>query len=208
MNTPVTHKRIAALKAPKQVSLLLAVARAIAQGVANNPKLFPNPDPTVAVLNTAIDALETAETSVKAGGKSAVSARNQKRADLLTLLGQEKAYVQKMADADIETASETIQAAGFSVKPVTIRAKRVFGVKQGAVTGSVDLLAPSAGHRSSYEWESSADGGKTWQVLPPTLPSKTNVSGLQPGVSYSFRYRPVLKSGAADWSEATSIIVK
>jgi hypothetical protein len=33
----------------------------------------------------------------------------------------------------------------------------------------VKLVTASAGHRASYEWEYSTDGGKTWATAPTTL---------------------------------------
>ena len=54
----------------------------------------------------------------------------------------------------------------------------------------------------------SPDGGKTWQALPPTLQARTVTTGLQAGASYLFRYRSVIKTGAADWSPPVALIVK
>jgi hypothetical protein len=54
----------------------------------------------------------------------------------------------------------------------------------------------------------SPDGGKTWQALPPTVQAKTAATGLQPGSTYSFRYRAVTKTGPSDWSQAIAIVVK
>jgi hypothetical protein len=68
------------------------------------------------------------------------------------------------------------------------------------VSGEVKLVAPSAGHRASYEWEYSIDGGATWLTMPPSLQAKTSLVGLKPGSSVQFRYRAVLKVGASDWS--------
>jgi hypothetical protein len=204
-----THRNIASLHLPRQVGLLLAIARAIAQTMDGN-KSFPNPDPTIATLNTAITDLANAETAVKAQSrsKSAVTARDQKRAELLTLLEQSKAYVQKMADADPAHGAEIIQSAGMNVRKVPVRTKRVFGVKPGPLSGSVALATGSAGQRASYDWSYSADGGKTWQMASPTLQAKTVVTGLQPGVNYEFRYRAVTKSGAAEWSQSLTMMVK
>ena len=89
-----------------------------------------------------------------------------------------------------------------------MRAPRVFGAKPGTVTGQVKLVATSAARRASYEWETSIDAGKTWQVAPVTLQAKTTISGLVPGSSVMFRYRPVTKTGEADWSQPVSLIVK
>jgi hypothetical protein len=66
----------------------------------------------------------------------------------------------------------------------------------------------SAGHRASYEWQYSTDGGKTWVTAPPTLQAKTTVAGLVPGATVQFKYRPVTRAGGADWSQPISLMVQ
>jgi hypothetical protein len=53
----------------------------------------------------------------------------------------------------------------------------------------------------------SIDGGKTWQEARATLQSKTTITGLQPGATYLFRYRPVTKTLDTDWSQPLSLVV-
>jgi hypothetical protein len=207
MKTPVTHKRIVALDLPKNVYALLGIARAIIHAMGGN-KTFPAPDPSLAVITTAADAVETAQNVVKSGAKNAVADRNAKASVLVGLLEQEKAYVQKVANAgDPAHAVDIIQSAAMNVKHVPARAPRTFAAQPGPVSGSVKLVTKSAGPRSSYEWEYSVDGGKTWQAASPTVQAKTVVTGLQAGVAHAFRYRSVTKVGASDWSEPTTLLV-
>jgi hypothetical protein len=207
MTNPIVHRSIAVLKLPNPVAEIVSIAKAVVVSMTGNPA-FPNPQPTLAAINAAIADLETAEAAAKARTHGAVATRNQKRKALVTLLEQLRGYVQTVADADGERAMALIQSAAMNVKKVTPRAQRVFAVKQAALSGAVTLVTPSAGHRSSYEWEFSADGGKTWQALPPTIQAKTSMTGLVAGATYSFRYRSVTRSGAADWSAPVSVVVK
>ena len=48
---------------------------------------------------------------------------------------------------------------------------------------------------------------KTWISLPFTVQANTTVSGLRPGSTVHFRYRPVTKDGAGDWSDPIAVIV-
>jgi hypothetical protein len=73
--------------------------------------------------------------------------------------------------------------------------------------GTVKIVAPSAGHRSSYDWQSSPDG-KTWTDLGTTLQAKTTLTGQTAGTVLQFRYRAVVKAGAGDWSTPVTITVK
>ncbi len=47
-----------------------------------------------------------------------------------------------------------------------------------------------AARRASYEWEYSTDGGKTWVAAPPSLQSKTTVTGLLSATMTQFRSAP------------------
>jgi hypothetical protein len=197
--TNVTHRPVVSLKLPRPNSAFITYAQAIVKGMTGNA-YFPAPSPTLAVLTAAIADMQTAETAALARTKGAVQSRNEKRATLVSLLQQARSYVQGIADQNPENGGSIITSAGLAVKKAPNRAPRVFEVKAGTVSGQVKLIAPSAGHRSSYEWDYSTDGGKTWVALPPTIQAKTSLLGLTPGTSVQFRYRAVTKTGVADWS--------
>jgi hypothetical protein len=202
-----THRALASLKLPTKVPALITYCQGIVTAMTGNAS-FPNPTPPLATVTTAINALQTAETAALARAKGAVATRNEKRAALVQMLQQLKGNIQSAADANPDNSASIIQGAGIAVKKTPVRAPRVFGAKPGDVSGSVKLETDSAARRASYEWEYSVDGGKTWVTAPATLQAKTTVSGLTPGATVTFRYRPVTKVGEGDWSQPTSIIVK
>ena len=200
------HRSIVALAFPTRVVALIGLAQAVVEGLTGNQS-FPNPDPSIAVLNAAIADLTAAQavvTSTRA--KGAAATRDEKRAALIALLRKLKTLVQNVADANSEHSAAIIHSVAMGVRKVSVPAKHVFSVKHGPTSGSVSIEASYAGPRSSYEWEYSADGGKTWQALPPTTRSRTALTGLQPGASYSFRYRAVTKSGPTDWTPPLPIV--
>jgi hypothetical protein len=207
MTAPVTHRSIAALKLPRSVAVLISVARAILLSMTGNASL-PSPTPTLAVVGAALADLEIAEVDAHMRTTGAVAVRNQRLAVLVALLQQLRAYVQSVVDGDPERGPAIIESAAMSVKRVGVRPPRVFAAKPGAVSGSVVLVTRAAARRASYEWELSSDAGKSWQVLPVTLQSETRTSGLQPGSTYSFRYRAVTKMGATEWSQPLSLLVR
>jgi beta-xylosidase len=86
----------------------------------------------------------------------------------------------------------------MAVKKLTARNKVNLAVTP--VPGTAHLVAKSAGHRSTYEWQYSFDQ-KTWTAMPVTLQAKTDVGGLTSGTTYAFRVHPVLKAGEAMWSQ-------
>ena len=95
----------------------------------------------------------------------------------------------------------------MSVKKPRVLPPRRFTVKDGRVSGSLELIAPKGGNRAGYEWAYSTDGKRTWVSLPFTVKASTIVYGLEPGATVYFRYRPVTKNGVGDWSDPVSIIV-
>jgi len=208
MSTPKgINRAVVTLKLPRKVPDLIKLAQAIVTAMTGNAN-FQTPEPPLASVTGATNDLMVAETATQARTRGAAATRNDKRATLVQLLEQVKGYIQKTADANMENGAAIIQSAGVSVKKPAVRAPRTFEAKPGAVSGSVKLVAKSASHRASYEWQYSTDGGKTWLSAPVTLQAKTTISGLTPGATVTFRYRGVTKTGEGDWSQLITFIVK
>jgi hypothetical protein len=116
--------------------------------------------------------------------------------------------IQLVADGDPDNAQAIITSTSLSVRKVGARSKAPFAVKQGDVSGSVRLAVKSAGPPASYDWEWSADGGKTWRAAVSTTQAKTTLFGLPVGTSVSFRFRPLTPKGQGDWSQPIALLVK
>ena len=203
-----TPRLIVSLNLPRvKTPMLITIANAIVKAMTANT-WFPGPAPSLATVRAAIDTLSIGqmETLSRAMGKARV--RDDQREVLVKLLQQLRAYVQQIADANVETAGSIIESAGMSVKKKPTVPARVFAAKPGLVSGGVKLYAPRAAQRAGYEWGISTDGGKTWASLPFTLQAKTIVTGLVPGATVLFRYRPTTKGGGGDWSQTISFIVR
>lgn len=207
MSTTKQTRIFVALKLPLPVPQLLKVARAIIAALTGNAHV-PSPNPTVAAITAAANALDAAEAATKTRAAGTVPARNVARTNLLSLLHAIKANVQQTADLDPEQAEAIITSAAMGVRKPTTRTKSPFAVTPGAISGTVKLRVKAAAIRASYEWEWSPDGGKTWTAVPPTLQAKTEISGLPVATVVPFRYRAVTKAGAGDWSQPTSLLVK
>jgi hypothetical protein len=201
------HRANVSLKMPAKVADFIAYATGVAHAMTNNPA-FPTPVPALSALSAAVSDLQAAETLALTRAKGTATARNDKRAVVVSLLRQLGGYVQAIADGTPENGATIIQSAGIPVRKVTVRATRVFGAKAGPVTGSAKLTATVAARRASYEWEYSTDGGKTWVGAPSTLQAKTTVTGLPVGTSVLFRYKGVTKTGEGDWSQGLALLVR
>jgi hypothetical protein len=204
--TKAPIRSLVSLALPKAVPALITYAGQVVKACTGNPS-FPTPSPALAAITQAIADLQAAEAAALSRQKGAVQARNDKRAALVKLLELFKAYVQSVADTNNETAPSVIKGAGLAIRKTPVRKPHVFAIKQGAVSGSVKVTTVSAGQRSSYDWEYSIDGGKTWLPLPSTVSAKTSLSGLAVGSTVMFRYRTVTKAGVSDWVAPVSFFV-
>src|ERR1041385_8895363 len=79
---------------------LIAFARNVITLMTGNAQ-YPTPSPTLKVIGTAVDALETAVHDALDGGKIAIATRNAARAELLSLLRQLASYVSGNCNADL-----------------------------------------------------------------------------------------------------------
>jgi hypothetical protein len=201
-----THRTLASLKLPTKSAALTAYAQQIVTAMTGNPA-FPSPTPTLATLTAATSEFQAAESATLTRTKGAAATRNEKRTALIQLLEQLRTYVQTQADASVENGPSIVLGAGMAVRKTPVHDPRVFAAKSGAVSGSVNLVAPAAARRASYGWEYSIDGGKTWVTLPSTLQAKTSVSSLQAGTTVQFKYRSITKTGEGDWSPSFSLLV-
>lgn len=202
------HRAIISLAIPAKIADVILYATNIVQKITNNPS-FPTPTPTIAALTAAVSDLHTAETAALSRSKGAATVRNDKLATLVSLLQQLRGYAQSIADATPENGAAIIESAGLAVRKIAAHGKRAFAATPGALTGSAVVTAATAGPRSSYEWQYSTDGGKTWVFAPATTQGKTAVAGLPSGTTVQFRYLAVTpKGGQGDWSPAVSLLVK
>ncbi|HEY6463328.1 MAG TPA: fibronectin type III domain-containing protein [Polyangiaceae bacterium] len=205
--TKAAHRVLVALTLPLRVALLITYTLNVLQKMTGNPA-FPTPVPPLAAISAALTDLQTAEAAALNRGKGAAAARNAKRAVLVALLQQLRTYVQNVADASPEQAAVIIPSSGLAVRKTPTHVARTFTATQGALSGQAKVTAVSAGHRASYEWEYSVDGGKTWIAAPVTLQAKTTIGGLAAGTTVQFRNKAVTKGGEGDWGQPVSLIVK
>ena len=200
------HRSLAVLALPKRINVLITYADNVVTRMTGNT-YFPSPSPALAAVSAAITDLQNSETATLSRTKGAAATRNAKRALLVSMLQQLRMYVQTVVDVNEENGPAIIQSSGFAVKKTATRTPRVFAALAGAISGTVKLVAPSAGHRVSYAWQYSTDG-KTWIDLAMTLQARTALTGQAPGAVLQFRYRWATKTGETDWSAPVIYTVK
>ena len=198
---------IVALNPSRRIGDWIVYARFVADCLAGNP-IFASPVPPLAVFEAHIAELEAAQVHAYKGPQGARAARDAKlftvRGDLTSL----QTYVQNLVSLQpFEVAVAIVTNAGMSVKNASGPSKPDFEVKLGKVSGTVHLFARAAKTRASYEWQYRTPE-TPWTSAEPTVRADAVLSGLTPGVSYSFRYRAVTKAGVGDWSQVVSVMVR
>jgi hypothetical protein len=205
--TTNTHRSIAVLLLPQPVPLFCKAGHSIVTQMTGNV-FFAGAAPQIAHAATLLTALDAAELATKTRAPGSVATRNAAKRAAKAGLQILRGIAQEAADASPEQADAIITSAGMSVRKAPIRTGVSFDVKPGPVTGSAKAVAKAAATRASYDWQWSADGGKTWAPAPSSLQAKTTITGLPVGVAVMFRYRAVTKVGPGDWSQVVMLLVK
>jgi hypothetical protein len=197
----------------KSCASVLGRAYAIDNGMSGDTKRFSAPNPPLAVLQQQIDKVEAAEKQARSGAQGAAAVRNLARDHLVQMLEDECAYVKTLCDASPEEAQVIIQAAGMECAAPRIVERSILKVKRGAASGTVDLdaaVALLAGRNSKgkvFNWQWTADGGKTFNDAPATPSGKTTLQDLPALAMLGFRVRVTNSDGPGEWSPTVSIVV-
>jgi len=201
----------------KDVPGVLDRSQAMYNGFIANIGMFGSPTITMVAFLALITALVTAQqhaTGTKAKGSA--SLRNTKRDSLWTAMDALRAYVQGLADvASAENAVAIIEAAGMLVAAAPAHQKAVLTATLTAMLGVVRLDAnasllkgkAAAWKQVTFNWQWSSDGGKSWNSISSTPYASTDVTGLAPMATYSFRVSATIGKVTEPWSQAVSLLV-
>ncbi len=200
---------------PNNTNSVLKKTNEMNGGIGGHPALFGTPSPTLAALMAQAAVVSAAEILAGTRAKGTAAARDVQRSTLVSMLQASCSYVQVQADnaATVKQAVATILAAGLDVGAVGQRYKPILSVTQAATNGNAALSANAAAlganvrSKTSFNWEYTPDGGKTWIALPSTPKSKTTVSGLTALSTYGFRVSVTHSDGVAGpWSQIVSFL--
>jgi hypothetical protein len=191
---------------------LITRAQSMHDGMAADVATYSAPNPTLAVFQTLIQNVTSAQQLVKTRAIGAAAKRNTQRDLLFAAMGTECAYVRALGDAAPGNAVALIQNAGLLVVEIAPHNKPLLALKLGTPSGvvlataNVGLLiagAPS-GKRTGLRclnWQSTIDGGKTMVNLPSTPKGKTTLSNLTPLTMIGVRVCITLGEQTGEWSQ-------
>jgi hypothetical protein len=195
----------------KKVPAVLTRAQAMYNAMILNATMFVSPTITMAAFLALITALVLAQQNVTGTrAKGAATLRNTKRDALWTAMQSLQSYAQVLADAmTAENAAALIEAAGLVVAGTGTRTKAILTASLVAAPGTVHLEAnrtvlvgkANAHKQVTFNWQWSTDG-KTWTTASATPYASTEIPGLTPLSTYSFRVSvTIAKQPTGPWSQ-------
>jgi hypothetical protein len=88
---------------------------------------------------------------------------------------------------------------------VTRPSKPFLAASMGKIPNQIILRAKAVAKRGvSYCWQSSVDGGKTWQTIGTTTVANTSLLGATPQTTYLFRFEHTIKQTTSAPSQSIS----
>ena len=172
---------------------------------------YTSPNPTLAAVTVANDALETAYNASRGHDKVKLVEMRLRRKDLLFLIGQLASYVQEASGAD----GEVILSSGFDlVKDKTPKPKVAGEVHNlrlidGSNSGKIKALWNKATDAVMYQVEISQMADFS-MLAKRTFTSKTQkeISGLTTGLTYYVRITALGKEEEGPVSASVTIMVR
>ena len=163
---------------------------------------FVTPNPTLAVMTLAINALETAALAASHGGTNLTAAMHVKEKDVDAKIDTLAAYVQEASGGD-ETK---ILSSGFDVRktrtPASVPAQVIdLTGSFGDFPGQVKLHCKVVTGADGYVRQVSYDGGNTWSPSVNSSKTRMVVDGLSSGSNYWFRVAAFNRKGDGPFSD-------
>ncbi|MBL0308814.1 MAG: fibronectin type III domain-containing protein [Bacteroidetes bacterium] len=189
----------------KSVAEIIILARRIITMMTGNPN-FPIPNPTLADLILATDALEAAQTDMD-GARSKTVVRNLRLKELKRLLALLYTYVEHISMGDVVIALSS----GFEMRatrnPIGILpAPATVEVKNTVVTGKVSLRWKKVEKSSGYwiEWTQDITMS-VWPNAKTSKKAKVDIADLTLGERYYFRVATISSEGYEGFSDVITL---
>jgi hypothetical protein len=177
--------------------------------MADNITLYPNPSPTLAVVQTALDDFTASVAAAADGGQSLTTRKNNSRRALAELMRQLASYVQVACNKDLSS----LMLSGFPThKPVrspvgALPAPSDVTLTLGARSGELDAGVNPVSGVLTYNWKLTSNAPDAVPQTAQTSAASFTFAGLTPGVIYTVTANAVGTAGPSDWSQTASQMV-
>ena len=187
-------------------ALLINNCNSILVTLAANATVYPTPAPTLAAVQTALDAFQAAGAKALDGGRAATAAKNALRETLADLLRQLAAYVSVACNGDMTTlllSGFPVQKAAripIGVLPAPQSTTLTNGARSSELNGSVSPVFGA----SIYNWQLTPNTPGGAVITAQSTAASFTFSGLTPGVIYTVTVNAVGAAGPSNWSNPAS----
>lgn len=170
---------------------------------------FTTPNPTLANIKAAVDALELSYESASKGGVLLTADMYVKYHAALDLMKQLAAYVQNASGGD----GTKISSSGFGIRntnhtPVELIAPTNLQAKNNALPGSIDLSWKKVTGNKMYvvQMTSVADAQSGWATVGMVTKTKFTAVGLAAGHKFWFRVAAQNSVGQSAFSDVVQLM--
>jgi hypothetical protein len=201
----------------KDYSGVQARGSAMANAFTTNAAMFGTLPITLVAFTALLAAFVLAQAVVtETKAKGSATLRNTKGNALWSAMQVLQKCVQNLADAlPADAAASLIESAGLLVAKIGTHQKAALTAALTVTQGTVLLDASrkllvgpgDAAKKTLFNWQWSPDGGKTWNSATPTPLASTEIPGLTPLSTYSFRVSVTVSKVTGPWSQAVSLLV-
>lgn len=181
----------------------------IVTAMTGNPD-YPDPTPTLATVDTALNVFIAALMSAADGGKALTVAKNNARKALVRVVRSLANHVQSACNGDyamllgsgFPTHKPTRSPIGYLPKPARLL------VKLGFHSGELDASVAPVPGAVLYGWRVTTATQPDVMVLTrQTTAANLTLSGLTPGVIYQIEANCIGTAGPSDWTGPVSKMV-
>ena len=181
----------------------------ILYALKDNPN-YPDPTPSLAVVDGARTAFSLAITAASNGGKLLTLAKNTKRAELVSLVRQLAAYITLACNGDLIV----LMGSGFPIhKPSRhtighLSAPQQPNLRRGPQSGDLTATVKPIYGAKIYNWVIALTSSPDLVIQTvQSTGSRAILRGLIPGEKYCVKANAVGAAGPSDWSGLGFLIV-
>lgn len=190
---------------------LIVIVQTVLAALLAQAAIFTTPIPTLAIVQTALNAFMVALQDAALGGPAQTAIKNARRAELAALMRLLANYVGAVANGDMSILllsgyphqNPNPSPIGPMPKPPTPRAL------QGPHSGSLIAATVPIYGAASYNWRLAlASAPNVFVQEVQTTGARVTFTGLTPGQTYNVAVNAVGAAGPGDYSENGSTMIK
>jgi hypothetical protein len=184
--------------------------RRLIAGFTGNPN-FPTPNPTVAALTAATDALEAAYNDARAARLTAKT-KTQLQDEKMAAFGETVSLLASYVDNASGGDATVIESSGFAVRatpsPVgPLPAPSDVQATASAHPGHAELRWRSVYGAKAYNIERAEGGAElVWKYMATTTKREASVNSMVSGKTYWHRVAAVGAAGQSAWSDPVPMV--